>query len=73
MTSNPNPTGELTPFTPEQWQQMNTMLNVTIPQQEDFLKRSKQAGLNVDDAITQLTAAKQQLTAIINAWKDKYK
>ena len=71
-----NPNSPLTvnslPFTKEQFQQMQVMLNETIPAQEDNFKRAKASGLNVDDLISQLQAHKQQLKQIIDAWKDKY-
>ena len=72
MTNNPNPVVSL-PWTKEQFAQMETMLNVTIPMQEDNLRRAKASGLNVDDLLTQLTEHKTRLQNMIAAWKDKYK
>jgi hypothetical protein len=65
------PVGTL-PWTREQFSQMQTMLTETIPAQEDNLRRSKAAGLQVDDLINQLAASKLQLQKLIDAWKDKY-
>lgn len=66
------PVKDVRPWTQEQFDQMNQMLNETIPMQEDFLKRSEQAGLNVDKLKSDLAGHKQRLSGLINAWKDKY-
>lgn len=73
MSNNPNQPTSVLPWTQEQYNQMKRMLNETIPMQEDNLRRSKQAGLNVDDMMTQLADQKQMLSRMLDAWKDKYK
>lgn len=70
MQKTNNPTS--LPWTKDQFQQMQTMLNETIPLQEDNLKRAKASGLNVDDLMQQLQQHKTQLKQMIDAWKDKY-
>lgn len=72
MANNPNPPVQSTPFTKEQFQQMKVMLNETIPMQEDNLRRAELSGLDVTVLKQQLQASKDNLTKIINAWKDKY-
>lgn len=68
----PNNPANVLPWTKEQFLQMQEMLNVSIPIQEDNLKRSKAAGLQVDDLIAELQKHKTQLKMMIDAWKDKY-
>lgn len=72
MANNPNTPVQSTPFTKEQFQQMKVMLNETIPMQEDNLRRAELSGLDVTVLKQQLQASKDNLTKIINAWKDKY-
>lgn len=72
MSNNPNPVTQALPFTKEQFQQMKTMLNETIPMQEDNLRRAGLSGLDVSAAQKLLQDSKTQLQKIIDAWKDKY-
>lgn len=72
MSNNPNGVNPVKPFSDEQWRQMLIMLNETIPQSEDLLNRSKQAGLDVTVPMQQLQESKTKLKAIVDAWKDKY-
>lgn len=71
MTNQPNQPMGL-PWTKDQFNQMKQMLEVTIPAQEDNLRRAKASGLQVDDLMTQLAAHKTQLQNMVKAWQDKY-
>lgn len=71
--NNPPKNGKVSlPWTPEQFQQMKTMLNVTIPEHEDNLNRAEKSGLDVSEARKQLAIQKDSLFKMIDAWKDKY-
>lgn len=66
------PVRDVRPWTDEQFAQMQQMLEETIPNQEDMLKRAEKAGLNVDKLKSDLSNHKQRLSGLIDAWKDKY-
>lgn len=72
MTNSPNMNNAL-PWTKEQFQQMKTMLEVTIPAQEDNLIRAEKSGIDVSSLRAELSKHKQSLSQMIEAWKDKYK
>lgn len=73
MANNPSIPNTSLPWTKEQFAQMQMMLNVTIPMQEDTLKRTAASGLDVKDLQEQLAQHKANLSRMIDAWKDKYK
>ncbi len=73
MANNPGMISSGLPWTKDQFNQMKTMLTVTIPMQEDTLKRTAASGLDVKDLQEQLAQHKANLTKMIAAWEDKYK
>ena len=73
MATNPSPTQTVKPWDDATWLQMNTMLTVTIPQQEDLLDRSAKAGLDVTAAKQALADSKAKLSGLISQFKDLYK